>query len=266
MGVSLYYEASVGGGIPLIKTLYRIKTTNKIASIEGILNGTTNYILSKMNEGLSFKESLKLAQELGFAEQDPTNDIIGLDAMRKIAILAMIAFNKKIALQSIYTYGIKDLHLDDLVFLKKHHYVLKMLAFVSKKEIGVEPVAFLTNSLFANVNNEYNAVEITTNLYEKLIFYGKGAGRYPTACAVVDDLISIKEKEKNYSYQEGGVINFSNQAHTYYLRVKNSALFNPEIIYYQEQNQIITKPILLQNLDFTNIYFYARIRNEDNNV
>lgn len=263
MKVSLYYEASVGGGIPLIKPLYQIKKTNTIKRIEGILNGTTNYILTKMEEGLNFSQALDEAKKNGFAEADPTNDIEGLDSKRKIAILGMIAFNKKIDLSDIYTYGISQVNKEDVSFLRKLGYHLKLLASINQTSICVEPVACRANSIFANIRDEYNALEISGDLYQKLLFYGKGAGRYPTACAIVEDLMRIKDKEINYSYHGSELMKFALPPKVYYLRLKDETKIAEEIIAYQEKNLIITKQIPWEKLDFANILFYAKIRNED---
>ena len=199
--VSLYYEASVGGGIPIIKPLHLISHTNDIKSITGILNGTTNYILTKMDvEGLSFKDALRDAQAKGFAEADPTNDLEGLDMVRKIAILSSIAYHGEVNIKNVYHYGISNVTSFDIDYAKSKGYVLKYLATsqIEKKkaEIRVEPHFVLADDLISKANYEFNIVEVDANINGILSFYGKGAGRYPTANAIVNDLIMIMNKDK----------------------------------------------------------------------
>lgn len=264
--VSLYYEASVGGGIPIIKPLHLMTQTNEIKSICGILNGTTNYILTQMeNKNISFKEALKEAQEKGFAEADPTNDLEGLDMVRKIAILSMIAYHGNINLKNVHHYGIGQVTPFDIDFAKNKGYVLKYMAtsFIdqNKVELRVEPHFISANDPISQANDEYNGVMIDTNYNSDLLFYGKGAGRYPTASAIVNDLMMIKNHDKNYS------VDFSNKLQVtkatrkakYYLRIKNIKKIDQKIIEKMERNVIITKMINFEDINLEGVSFYARI-------
>ena len=193
--VTLLYEASVGGGIPIIKNLKEITLVSKISKITGILNGTTNFILTKMSEGLEFSDALKLAQEKGFAEADPTADLEGYDMMRKIAILADLAWNTKIEIEEIKHQGIKQITSYDIKKAKENKQVIK---FVCEAElvdgtlnIGVSPKVFEANHFFASVNNEFNAVVLETYPNDTLTFIGKGAGSLPTASAIISDIVDI---------------------------------------------------------------------------
>lgn len=268
MGVDLYYEASVGGGIPIIKNLHMISETNEFDSIKGIINGTTNFILSKMTEEkMSFLDALKLAQKLGFAESDPTADLEGLDMVRKICILSSIAYKAEIPQEKIWHYGISTVSENDIIFSEKHGYVIKFIAS-SKNindniELRVEPTFISKGSIISYVNNENNIIEINASINDKLSFFGKGAGRYPTANAMVNDLIMIKNKDRNYNFTEKGKKTYkdSKEKHKYYIRVKNTNLVDKDIIETIENNQIITKEInfnVIKDL-LCDIYFYARI-------
>ena len=264
--VSLYYEASVGGGIPIIKPLHLISHTNDIKSITGILNGTTNYILTKMDlEGLSFKDALRDAQEKGFAEADPTNDLEGLDMVRKIAILSSIAYHGEVNIKNVYHYGISNVTSFDIDYAKSKGYVLKYLATsqIEKKkaEIRVEPHFVLADDLISKANYEFNIVEVDANINGILSFYGKGAGRYPTANAIVNDLIMIMNKDKNYSvdFKNKIQVTKSKTKNKYYIRVKNIKKIDQKIIEKMERNVIITKMINFEDINLDGVSFYAKI-------
>lgn len=201
--VSLLYEASVGGGIPIIKNIKEIALVNKISKITGILNGTTNYIMTNMFNGIPFNEALKKAQELGFAEADPTADLEGFDMMRKIAILSDLAWNTKIDINLINHKSFTSVTDEDIKRAIKDNKVIK---YVCESElvdnqinISVYPKVFDKTHLFANVNYEVNAVILETYPNDTLSFIGKGAGSLPTASAVVADIIDIINN-KNYEY------------------------------------------------------------------
>lgn len=201
--VSLLYEASVGGGIPIIKNIKEIALVNKISKITGILNGTTNYIMTNMFNGIPFDEALKKAQELGFAEADPTADLEGFDMMRKIAILSDLAWNTKIDINLINHKSFTSVTDEDIKRAIKDNKVIK---YVCESElvdnqinISVYPKVFDKTHLFANVNYEVNAVILETYPNDTLSFIGKGAGSLPTASAVVADIIDIINN-KNYEY------------------------------------------------------------------
>lgn len=196
-GVKFLFEASSGGGIPIISPLLENQKANEIDAIMGILNGTTNFIISRMEEGLEFNDALKLAQEKGFAEKDPTNDLEGLDMLRKIAILSDIGYDTFIDIDKIYHFGIRNLTKKFLDFAKKDGYSVKFLAKSIKHgnsiDISVEPVLIGNNSIIASVKDEYNIVIVNGKTNGKLMFIGKGAGKLPTASAIVNDIIKIKE-------------------------------------------------------------------------
>ncbi len=202
--VKLAYEASVGGGIPIIKNLQSLIEVNKINKISGILNGTTNYILTKMHDGQSFVEALQDAKEKGFAESDPTADLEGYDMMRKIAILSNISWGIHVNLNNIYHQGITNITKEDIVKIQEEGKVLKFVCEAVKDneqiKLSVKPTVFDKNHFFASVNNEFNAVILETTPNDKLIFIGKGAGASPTASAIVEDIMDIKNNyfKENY--------------------------------------------------------------------
>lgn len=196
MGVMFHYEASVAGGIPIINGINESLTANKVEQLYGIVNGTTNYILSKMEtDGLSFKEALVEATEKGYAEADPTSDIEGFDAQYKLAILSSLAFGTKIDVENVYREGITNVKSIDMDYAKQFKMVIKLLAIVKdvngKLELRVHPTMIPENHPLANVYDSFNAVFIKGNAVGDLMFYGRGAGDLPTGSAVVSDLISI---------------------------------------------------------------------------
>ena len=190
-GVDVYYEASVGGGIPLIGTFRQDLAANEVREIMAIINGTTNFILTKMaQEGWTFADALHTAQQLGYAEADPTNDVEGIDAAYKLAILASIAFR-----QQVYREGITRLHPSDFRYAHELGYAIKLLAIARASngeiEVRVHPALVPQHWLLAQVNGVFNAVQLDGDLVGKVLFYGQGAGAYPTASAVVADVIDI---------------------------------------------------------------------------
>ncbi|MGC8764647.1 MAG: homoserine dehydrogenase [Brevinematia bacterium] len=197
------FEASVCGGIPIIRTIYDALAGDKIEGIYGIVNGTTNYILTKMyEENISFSAALKEAQKLGFAEADPTLDISGIDAAHKIAILAQIAFNTEIEFDNVYVEGINKIELEDIKNADELGYILKLLAIAkldpdNSVEVRVHPCLVSKENLLAFVRNEYNAVFIETEYFGNSIYYGKGAGANPTSTAILADIIDIAKNNQN---------------------------------------------------------------------
>ncbi|MBW9158226.1 homoserine dehydrogenase [Clostridium tagluense] len=194
--VLFYYEASVAGGIPIIREINESLTANRIQQIIGIINGTTNYILSKMtNDGISFDEALKEAQEKGYAEADPTSDVDGYDAVYKLAIMASLSFGTKINHDAIYREGIRNISSLDIKYAKKFGYTIKLLAIAkeesNKLELRVHPTLVPTIHPMANVNDVFNSIMIKGNAVGELMLYGRGAGDLPTGSAVVGDIISI---------------------------------------------------------------------------
>jgi homoserine dehydrogenase len=203
-GILFYYEASVGGGIPIIREINESLTANKIEQLVGIINGTTNYILTKMTlEGMDFSEALRGAQEMGFAEADPTSDIEGYDAAYKLAIMASLSFGTKIELNCIYREGIKNIKAIDIDYADKFGYVIKLLAIGKnmdhKLELRVHPTMIPKRHPLANVNDSFNAIFIKGNAVGDLMLYGRGAGALPTGSAVVGDLISILRNNTDLS-------------------------------------------------------------------
>lgn len=193
----LFIEATVGGGIPVILPLKRSLSANNIFSILGIVNGTTNYILTKMSgEGRAFSEVLKEAQDLGYAEADPTNDVEGYDARYKIAILASIIFGKRVNHTDIYCEGISNISPSDIKEAHALGYEIKLIAKAAKNESGileasVYPAFLPFNHPLASVRDAYNAIFVEGDAVGKVMFYGRGAGQMPTASAVVGDIINL---------------------------------------------------------------------------
>jgi len=196
--VSLRYEASVGGGIPLIAPFQEDLIANEIRAIYAILNGTTNYILTRMaKEGIDFSVALKKAQELGYAEADPSKDIEGVDAAHKLAILSTIAFSTEIRPEQVYHEGISRLQARDFRYARELGYAIKLLAIAKRSgeyvEARVHPVFIPEDSLLAKVDGVYNAINVEGDLVGNVIFYGQGAGPSATSSAVVSDVIKIAQ-------------------------------------------------------------------------
>jgi homoserine dehydrogenase len=194
--VDLRYEASVGSGIPLISPFQQDLAANKISAIHAILNGTTNYILTRMTqEGLDFASTLRQAQELGYAEANSANDIEGLDAAYKLVILSNLAFQAKFVPQDVYCEGISKIAARDFLYAKEFGYAIKLLAIAKrdndKVEMRVHPVFIPQDSQLAKVDGVYNAVEVETDLAGKLIFYGEGAGSLRASSAIMADVLAI---------------------------------------------------------------------------
>ncbi len=199
--VNFFFEASVGGGIPIIRPLNQCLSANKIDEIAGILNGTTNFILTKMiKEGMGFDEALKIAQELGYAEKDPTADVEGHDTCRKICILSALAFGKHVYPDNIHTEGITKITLEDVKYCESIGSVIKLIGYASEKDGKVAvmtcPAVIDGESQLAGVNDVFNAILVRGDATGDVVFYGKGAGKLPTASAVVSDVI-IAAKEKS---------------------------------------------------------------------
>lgn len=192
---NLFFEASVGGAIPIIRPLHICLAGNEITEITGILNGTTNFILTKMfDENMSFDEALCIARERGYAESDPSSDIEGDDACRKICILSSLVFGNHIYPSSVYTRGITQISKADVAAAGKAGYEIKLIASVKKTEDGkilpfVSPMLVPRDNMLSNVEGVFNAVMVTGDGIDKVMMYGRGAGRLPTASAVVGDII-----------------------------------------------------------------------------
>lgn len=249
---SFCFEASAGGGIPILRPLIDNIKVNDVNDIYGILNGTTNYILTKMDEdNLSFDDALALAKQNGFAEANPTADLEGLDITRKINIISSIAFRGTINNNDIYHYGITGVNKEILNKIKELGYALKFVAS-SKLDgnhlaIRVEPTMVKQNHPFATVKNEFNAIMFTGSTNGDLIFYGKGAGPIPTATAIISDIVSILE---NRSY-----IEFKNENH---LVVNKNIKSNYKYYIFDENNnyKIVEGP---SDSTLLSSKFYARV-------
>jgi homoserine dehydrogenase len=195
-GVEIAFEASVGGGIPIIGPLRHTLAGNRILSIMGIVNGTTNYMLTRMNDdSLDYAAALKEAQEKGFAEFDPTADVEGFDAAAKIAILATIAFNTDIKLDQVSVEGISSICPADLDYAREMGYALKLLAIANRTDEGIDirvhPALVPTTHLLAAVNGVFNAVYVVGDAVGDTMYFGEGAGSGPAASSVVGDLIEV---------------------------------------------------------------------------
>ncbi len=213
-GVDIGFEASVGGTIPIIKTLKEALVANSIDSIVGIMNGTSNYILTRMtDEGKDFAEVLKEAQRLGFAEADPTSDIEGIDTANKLAILIALSYSKKVDLNEIYREGISGVDRMDIEFARELGYRIKLLAIAIKRmgegktagqeriEARIHPTMIPQDHLLAGVNGNFNAFHVVGDAADTIFLFGQGAGMMPTASAVVSDIVDIARNILTNSYR-----------------------------------------------------------------
>ena len=203
---NFFFEASVGGAIPIIRPLHRCLAANDITKVAGILNGTTNFILTKMyNDNMPFEEALALAQKLGYAEKDPTADIEGHDACRKICIISSLVFGKHVYPKSVYTKGISNVQLSDVAAADVLGYAIKLVATVTRQPDGkilpaVMPMLVSHENIMAGVNDVFNAVLVYGDGIDQAMFYGRGAGKLPTASAVMGDVIeAVKHKVTVFS-------------------------------------------------------------------
>ena len=232
-GVSFLFEAAVGGGIPIVTPLMESLVANTVTEIRGIMNGTSNYILTKMKEdNLSFDEALSLASAKGYAEADPTYDVDGIDAGHKINILASLAYGGSIKFKDMQISGIREINILDIFAANQLNSTIKLIAsskLISKDEaqISVEPILISNNEILAKVDDVYNAIETIGSYTERTLFYGRGAGMDPTASAVVADIVKITTRshiESDYFFNSTKIINIvdSNTVKdNYYIRVSN---------------------------------------------
>ena len=227
MGVSIKFEAAVAGGVPIIKIINEFLVSNKISRIYGILNGTSNYILTKMlTSNKKFSEILKDAQSLGYAESDPTFDIDGIDTAHKLSILCSLAFDTNCDLKYIKSEGIRNIELSDLKYADSLGYKVKMLGISEQKGKEIKnyvfPCLVAKNNFIANVDDVYNGVVIESNFCKKSFFQGEGAGSFPTATSVISDILSIiKLNENSLKEQKKSDFKMSsveNRFGSYYLR------------------------------------------------
>ena len=230
--INFLFEASVGGGIPIIRPLNSSLTADEILEITGILNGTTNYILSKMaDEGWEFDEALKKAQELGYAERNPEADVEGYDACRKIAILSSLAFGNNVDFEEIYTEGITKITAKDIAYAKKLDRAIKLLAS-SKRDEGnfyamVAPFLVPKSHPLYSVNGVFNAIFVNGNVLGDVMFYGSGAGKLPTASAVVSDVVdATKHLSRNimsfWSSKKLTLTSVENAERSFFVRVSGT--------------------------------------------
>lgn len=211
--VTILHEAAIAAAIPIIMPLKMTLCANKIKKIEGILNGTTNYILTKMTEeSISYEKALKDAQKLGYAETDPTNDVMGLDAAFKICILATIAFRKCININKIYKEGITKITSEDIQYAKELGFTIKLVAQANfdeksnKTDIRVHPVFVKTENVLSKIQNATNAILLEGSACKEVCFIGEGAGEMPTASSVVGDILILKSYLENEKTPELGLM------------------------------------------------------------
>ena len=231
-GVSYLFEASVGGGIPVLRSINDSLKHEKIDAITGILNGTTNYILTKMDkEGIGFATVLKQAQDKGYAERNPEADIEGYDACRKIAILSSLMSGEHVNYEDIYTEGITKISIEDFAYAKSLNMAIKLLGMCKKNESGfftiVAPFMIPLENPLANVNGVFNAIDVHGNMLGDVMFYGKGAGKSATASAVVADVVDIlKHKDKhievNMNSKKAVLTSKDNAVRKFFVRVTDN--------------------------------------------
>ncbi len=229
--VNFMFEASVGGGIPIIRPMNQCLVANNVGEVAGILNGTTNFILTKMIEdGMQFADALKLAQDLGFAERNPAADIEGHDACRKICILASLAYGRHVYPDSVHTEGITDITLNDVKLAKEFGYVIKLIGKVKKLSDGsldilTAPMLVPLNSQLSSIDYEFNGIMVRGDCTGDVVFYGKGAGKLPTASAVVADIVDCCKhlKARRFLFWADGdgsnIIDYKDSVSAMYLRV-----------------------------------------------
>ena len=232
--VSYRFEASVGGGIPILHPLSQCLTANQISEVRGILNGTTNYILTHMiGTGISFEEALKEAQERGYAEHDPTADVEGIDACRKICILAAIAFGRHVYPDQVKAEGITKVTLADVSYADAANMRVKLLGRAIRQESGqvmayVAPHLVRRSNPLSDVDDVFNAITVRGNAIGDVMFYGRGAGKLPTASAVVADVIDVVHHQRTrrfLSWEEGGadyVVGTETLRSQWFLRLKGT--------------------------------------------
>ena len=228
--VNFLFEASVGGGIPIIRPISQCLAANDIDEIAGILNGTTNFILTKMiSDGMTFEDALFLAQKNGYAERDPSADVDGFDACRKICILAALCFGKHVYPACVHTEGIRKITLADVEYARSWGGVIKLIASAKKLDNGkvsvmVSPAFIQNHSQLATVDDVFNAILVRGDAIGDVVFYGKGAGKMPTASAVVADVIDCAkhmERKKFFGWQDsepGYVADYLDNITSFYIR------------------------------------------------
>ena len=268
-GVSFLFEAAVGGGIPIVTPLMESLVANTVTEIKGIMNGTSNYILTKMKEeNLSFDEALSIASAKGYAEADPTYDVDGIDAGHKINILASLAYGGSIKFKDMQISGIREINTLDIFSANQLNSTIKLIAsskLISEDsaQISVEPVIISNNEILAKVDDVYNAIETIGSYTGRTLFYGKGAGMDPTASAVVADIVkiaTINHIESDYFFNSTKIINIvdaNTVKDNYYIRVSND--FNVEKSPFEIYNRIDNFFIILaENISRNEINEYLK--------
>jgi len=236
---NFFFEASVGGGIPIIRPLNQCLFADRIHEIAGILNGTTNFILTKMfRDGMNFGAALKLAQENGYAERDPSDDVNGVDACRKICILASMAFGKQIDPERVPYAGITGITEEDIAFCNNRGGAIKLIGIARKQgeqvDVEVCPAFVGANSQLASVSDVFNAILVRGEVTGDVVFYGNGAGKYPTASAVIGDIIhALKPPEKanliSWEPCGGESPDYGGLVSKFYVRTKTGSFITDEM-------------------------------------
>lgn len=244
--VNFLFEASVGGGIPVLRPMAQCLTANEITEVTGILNGTTNFILTKMiSENMSFEDALKLAQELGYAEKDPTADIEGHDTCRKICILASLGFGKHVYPEQVKTEGITNVSLKDVDYAEQFNSVIKLVGRTRKLDDGtitanVYPAFIDKNNMLSGVTDVFNAIMVRGDAVGDVMFYGRGAGKFPTASAVVGDVIDCAKhiSARKYLHWDKGYAEYvsgtENDITRFFVRLKTN---DPD----NTRNEVVSK-------------------------
>ena len=278
--VSIHYEASVGGGIPWIKSIIKVKRIDKILEVSGILNGTSNFILFNMfKNGYEFNDILRIAQEKGYAESDPRADIDGIDIQRKLSITASLCFDSIISQNNIPVFGIRNVKKQDIDYFKSCGLVLKLIAkavmYGNSYCACAEPVLFDKNSIEANVDQNFNIGSLIGESIGELKFYGQGAGKFPTANAVVQDILDIYYGScKDYNINFNNTLSYDPAliSGRYYIRfsdkkIKNIFKLNTERLFNIDDEYCIITTELSKNdfqaladiaADLDESLFYAR--------
>lgn len=277
--VNYFFEASVGGGIPIIKPMCSSLKANTIVKIAGILNGTTNFILTQMIEkGSTFQDALRLAQDNGYAEREPSADVDGHDACRKIAILSSLAWGEYVNYKDILTEGIREITLEDVHVADKLGYVIKLIGYAEKKDkvfARVSPMLIKKDCPLASVKGVFNAILVEGNYLGASMFYGQGAGKLATASAVVSDVIeSVRHKNAQKAYlewevaNENNLLNSEDSENRYFVRTKEGKaeitkfFKNAEIFEFNGENAFITDMMKEKHFENTvkNIKIISKIR------
>ncbi len=271
--VNFLFEASVGGGIPIIRPLSRCLAGNNVNEVAGILNGTSNFILTKMIvDGMSFDDALKLAQDKGYAEKDPTADVEGFDALRKICILASLSFGTHVYPDGIYTEGISKITLEDVAYAESYNSVIKLIARAkklsdSKITVMVTPCLVNNESMLAGVSGVFNACLVRGDMTGDVLMYGKGAGKLATASAVVGDVIDCASNNKERKFfgwadeKKDFVASYLENETAFYVRASDADKTEIEKVFgevqylsreNQPENEIAFVTDIMKESEFTN--------------